>query len=312
MTLLRWDETWHRLLEWTSGQGPSERLAAQILLSEGFEALDPSHPLGGKDGGKDAVCAKEGHRWVMAVYFPRGPQSFKDIEEKFHADFDSALRTGAEGVVFVTNQELRLAERATLQSVRLGQVEIYHLERITSILDTPAMQEVRKQFLAIDYRELPRGGQGGYAEAEQGGAAVGGSGGHAGPFGDGGGGGDAKAVGQGSFAMGGDGGNAGLADGRGGRRTISPGERLNLSTNMWPFGYGGAGSNMPEYDRRLKVLIQIREEYRDAFPGDVVFIDAGIDQVPVGWVNKRLEELGETWRILGLAEGGYEMPPLAT
>ena len=46
----RWDETWHRLREWTSGQGPSERLAAQILMEDGFTGLDPSHPLGGKDG----------------------------------------------------------------------------------------------------------------------------------------------------------------------------------------------------------------------------------------------------------------------
>jgi hypothetical protein len=27
-----WDETWHRLREWTAGQGPSERLAALLLV----------------------------------------------------------------------------------------------------------------------------------------------------------------------------------------------------------------------------------------------------------------------------------------
>jgi hypothetical protein len=68
----RWDETWHRLSEWTSGQGPSERLAAQILLEEGFVDLDPSHPLGGKDGKKDAVAWRNSEKHVMAVYFPRG------------------------------------------------------------------------------------------------------------------------------------------------------------------------------------------------------------------------------------------------
>ena len=52
----RWDETWHRLRDWTNGQAPSERLAAQILLSVGYTGLDPSHPLGGKDGMKDAVA----------------------------------------------------------------------------------------------------------------------------------------------------------------------------------------------------------------------------------------------------------------
>ena len=66
----RYDETWHRLREWTKGQTPSERLAAQILLHEGFSDFDPSHPLGGKDGGKDAIATKEGMRFAMAVYFP--------------------------------------------------------------------------------------------------------------------------------------------------------------------------------------------------------------------------------------------------
>ena len=55
----RWDETWHRLRNWTNGQSPSERLAAQILLNEGYTGLDPSYPLGGQDGGKDAIACLE-------------------------------------------------------------------------------------------------------------------------------------------------------------------------------------------------------------------------------------------------------------
>lgn len=78
----RWDETWHRLREWTNGQAPSERLAAQILLHEGYKSLDPSHPLGGKDGGKDAICQKGNQKWLMAVYFPRGQQDFNEIKKK--------------------------------------------------------------------------------------------------------------------------------------------------------------------------------------------------------------------------------------
>ena len=68
------DETWHRLREWTYGQAQSERLAAQLLLSEGFTDLDPSHPLGGPDGKKDAICRKDCEKWIMAVYFARGQQ----------------------------------------------------------------------------------------------------------------------------------------------------------------------------------------------------------------------------------------------
>ena len=50
---LRDRETFNRLLNWDRGQAPSERLAAIILSNEGFMGIDPSHPLGGKDGLKD-------------------------------------------------------------------------------------------------------------------------------------------------------------------------------------------------------------------------------------------------------------------
>lgn len=148
----RWDETWHRLRDWTNGQAPSERLAAQILLSDGFTGLDPSHPLGGKDGTKDAVAEKGGKRWLMAVYFPRSQQAFKHIKRKFRDDLKGVASNKADALAFVTNQELRLAEREALMNAAGSvPVELYHLERITSILDTPAMVGVRKQFLGIDF-----------------------------------------------------------------------------------------------------------------------------------------------------------------
>jgi hypothetical protein len=34
--------------------------------------MDPSHPLGGQDGLKDLICNKEGKKYIVAVYFPRG------------------------------------------------------------------------------------------------------------------------------------------------------------------------------------------------------------------------------------------------
>lgn len=150
----RWDETWHRLREWTNGQGPSERLAAQLLAHEDYEAIDPSHPLGGKDGAKDAVCRKASKRWLMAVYFPRGQQDFDTIRKKFIDDLRGIKRNKADGMVFVTNQELRLAERKALQKTAgtVG-IELFHLEKITAILDQPEMAGVRKQFLGIDFTE---------------------------------------------------------------------------------------------------------------------------------------------------------------
>jgi len=150
----RWDETWHRLRVWTNGQAQSERLAAQILMNAGYEALDPSHPLGGKDGGKDAVATRDGIRWVMAVHFPRGQKGFRTTTEKFMHDLSGVARNSAGGFAFVTNQELTLGQRETLRrKAKLGSLDLFHLERITSILDAPAMHSVRRQFLGIEPAE---------------------------------------------------------------------------------------------------------------------------------------------------------------
>ncbi len=148
----RWDETWHRLREWTSGQGPSERLAAQILLAEGFTNVDPSHPLGGRDGGKDALCHRDGIKWAMAVYSPRGQQGFSAIKAKFLADLAGAKENDASGIAFVTNQELTLSEREELtRTAGDFKVELFHIERATAILDQPRMSDVRKQFLSLEH-----------------------------------------------------------------------------------------------------------------------------------------------------------------
>jgi hypothetical protein len=155
------------------------------------------------------------------------------------------------------------------------------------------------------------GGKGGSAKtAGRRSHAIGGQGGRAGTGGIGGEGGSAEAGGDDSTAMGGDGGNAGEPSGRGGRRPLSPGERLNLSTDKWAFGVGGRGANAPEYDRRLHILTILRARYVQVFPQDAIFIQAGVDQVPIRWINKCLEEMNEPWRVLGMNDGGYEMPPL--
>jgi hypothetical protein len=146
----RWNETWHRLREWTNGQAPSEALAAQIMHHEGFTAIDPSHPLGGRDGKKDAVATFEGNKWIMAAYFPRGQRSLHDIKEKFVSDYDGVATNQAFGMAFVTNQELTLGEREVLTTSVSGPTKIYHLERISIILDRPDMHAVRAQFLGID------------------------------------------------------------------------------------------------------------------------------------------------------------------
>ena len=146
------DDTWRRLLEWTNGQKGSERLAAHILRAENFEGVDPSHPLGGTDGGKDAVAVRDKRKWVMAVYFPRGQQSFGEISKKFKSDLDGVSKNNANAFVFVTNQELTLSERKGLKECIPADclLEIYHLERVAQLLDSPALYGVRLEFLGIE------------------------------------------------------------------------------------------------------------------------------------------------------------------
>lgn len=144
-------ETFNRLLNWDRGQAPSERLAAIILSKEGFKGIDPSHPLGGKDGLKDMVLSFNGKRWIGAVYFPRGQQTFSDIKAKFTHDLSGINANNAEGLAFVTNQEIRLAERKILaEIVPQIDVQIYHLERIASLLNTPSCYGIRMEFLDIE------------------------------------------------------------------------------------------------------------------------------------------------------------------
>lgn len=147
--MTRMDETHKRLIDWTYGQ-LSERLAAQVLIDQGYENLDPSHPCGGKDGGLDGICTKDGRRFVMAVSFPRGQQDFSKIKSKFLRDVDLARRHSPEGVAFVTNQEIKLAERKVLQDAAEDLIiDLFHLERVALVLDQPHMGSVRQQFLDI-------------------------------------------------------------------------------------------------------------------------------------------------------------------
>ena len=148
---MRVDETWFRLREWTRGGQPDpERLAAQILDAEGYKDIDPSHPLGGPDGGRDGECTRDGEKGVWAVYFARGEVPLNEIETKLAADIGAARKYDPKFLAFVTNQELRLSERTHLRS--LGgdvRIDLFHLERVAGILDRPLMAPVRERFLQI-------------------------------------------------------------------------------------------------------------------------------------------------------------------
>jgi hypothetical protein len=147
----RGDETWNRLLSWTEAQKASERLAGHILAIDGFMSIDPSHPLGGPDGLKDIICARDGVRWVASAYFPNGQQSFKEIKSKYEYDIRGVATNSVQGFAFVTNQYLKLSEREELTALTsINHLELYHLERIARILDTPVNYGIRLEFLDIE------------------------------------------------------------------------------------------------------------------------------------------------------------------
>lgn len=141
------------------------------------------------------------------------------------------------------------------------------------------------------------------------GTVIGGQGGDGGMSGIGGKGGSGFIHGDDGLIIGGDGGSAATADGRGGGGARGPTERFGFSTEMWGYGRGGSAPNHPEYDRRINLLIQIRNEYLSRFPNDAPYIKAGIDPVPIDWINQRLAELSEPWTVKR-GNWGYALPLL--
>jgi hypothetical protein len=145
------DETWQRLREWTRGQKEAERLTAHVLRVEGYVSIDPSHPLGGRDGLKDVICERHGKNWIGAAYFPRGVKKFTDVANKFKKDLAGVKTNSVDGIVFVTNQELTLGQRTQLNSLASDvESDLFHLERVANILDTPICYGIRLEYLDIE------------------------------------------------------------------------------------------------------------------------------------------------------------------
>lgn len=271
----RWDETWHRLREWTNGQAPSERLSAQILTEEGFRCIDPSHPLGGKDGGRDASCEFDGEPWVMAAFFPRGEKSYAEIAAKFDSDVEKVKSIDAKGIAFVTNQELRLSERAQLESrAQPLKISLFHLERITAILDRPHMAAVRRQFLSISDGE---------PSATH--VSLGGGGGSAPGAGGGGGG----AIGDAHGGVGGPGGNTYNFSGSPG---TAPGAGGGGAGAFGPGSKGGGGGGGGEYKSFMM----------DVIPGLTI-------PIKIGEGGRLGEDGGDTWFGDIVVKGGKAGTP---
>jgi fido (protein-threonine AMPylation protein) len=142
------------LRDWRYGQTQAERLCAGLLHAEGFTDIDPQCPLGGPDGRKDILCSRDGRLWVAAAYFPPTPATATDVKKKFVHDFAGVARHGRNAFVFFTNQPITPGERAVLAAATGGvPVELYHQERIRSILDSPKGYGLRFEYLRIAMTE---------------------------------------------------------------------------------------------------------------------------------------------------------------
>lgn len=142
------------LRDWRFGTVQAERMCAALLHLEGYEDIDPQHPLGGPDGLKDALCKKGGKTWVAAAYFPPTPPTFKEIKAKFLHDAAGIETNGATALAFFVNQPLTIGEREEIRSkIEGSEVEIYHLERIRDLLDSPKGCGIRLEYLRIAMTE---------------------------------------------------------------------------------------------------------------------------------------------------------------
>ena len=94
---------------------------------------------------------EERESFNRVLNWDRGQQSFSDIKSKFIHDLSGIDANNANGFAFVTNQETRLSERKILTEIAPEiDIQIYHLERIASLLNTPSCYGIRMEFLDIE------------------------------------------------------------------------------------------------------------------------------------------------------------------
>ncbi|WP_163703822.1 hypothetical protein [Mycobacterium kubicae] len=96
------------------------------------------------------MCERDGETWVMAAYFPLGQKTPATIKKKLLQDMKGAKAKGGVGIAFVTNQEITLAEREQWEQLDPDlKVHLFHLLKVTQILNEPQYARTREEFLDI-------------------------------------------------------------------------------------------------------------------------------------------------------------------
>ncbi|GAA1662193.1 hypothetical protein GCM10009744_64960 [Kribbella alba] len=135
------------LRDWRYGQIQAERLCAGLLSVSGYADIDPQSTLGGPDGKKDILARRDGRLIVAAVYFPSTIPPFSEVRAKFVSDRAGVRANGADGFAFFVNQHLPVGRRAELQRLGSPEDQVFHLERIRNLLDSPIGYGLRLEYL---------------------------------------------------------------------------------------------------------------------------------------------------------------------
>jgi len=144
-----------------SNQVMRERMCLALLPLLGPYTHEQSRrPKGGPDSGRDIEAFYQGTIPVWgAVGFRNGggadDPARNEAVKKFKADLDSALKENASlaGFVFFTNVDLTPAHKESLkaysQGKNIGIVDIFDMERLRNVLDSPEGLIARVQYLEI-------------------------------------------------------------------------------------------------------------------------------------------------------------------
>lgn len=135
------------LRDWRYGSIQAERLCAGLLQISGYSDIDPQATLGGPDGQKDILARRGGLLFVAAVYFPPTQPTFAMVREKFVRDRKGVAANRASSLIFFINQYLTVGQRAALQAAGNPADEIFHLERMRHLLDSPIGYGLRLEYL---------------------------------------------------------------------------------------------------------------------------------------------------------------------
>jgi recombinational DNA repair ATPase RecF len=104
--------------------------------------------------GKTYFVQKMASSLLPPVIFREDQKKYNDILKKFEGDLKGVSKNGASGMAFITNQELKNSERKKLEK-KAGSIklDLFHLERIALILNSPQGYAVRREFLDIEMNE---------------------------------------------------------------------------------------------------------------------------------------------------------------